>query len=172
MRLAVREAVVEAVQLGVDVEGAVAKAVDERVARLAVVDGLVVLVGRAVTWPVPDTVPLEDMVALTDRVVEGLPVAVLVADEVAVGVRPAVTVPVDDLVVVCRADPVRVILGVPVLVIVTEGDAVFNPVRVVVRLGVVVPDWVWVIVCVGTGLVVTEGLGVLDGEGVIEEVIV
>ena len=145
---------------------------DERLARLAVVDGLVVLVGRAVTCPVPDPVPLEDTVALTDRVVEGLSVPVLVADEVAVGVRPAVTVPVGDLVLVANADPVRVILGVPVLVIVTEGESVFNPVRVEVRLGVVVPDWVCVIVCVGKGLVVTERLAVLDGEGVIEEVIV
>jgi hypothetical protein len=170
--MAVREAVVEAVELGVDVEGAVACAVDERLARLAVVEGLVVLVGRAVTCPVPDPVPLEDTVALTDRVVEGVPVTVLDVEGVAVGVRPLVTVPVGDLVLVANADPVRVMLGVPVLVIVTEGEPVFNPVRVEVRLGVIVPDWVCVIVCVGKGLVVTEGLGVLDGEGVIEEVIV
>jgi hypothetical protein len=97
---------------------------------------------------------------------------VLDVEGVAVGVRPLVTVPVGDLVLVANADPVRVMLGVPVLVIVTEGEPVFNPVRVEVRLGVIVPDWVCVIVCVGKGLVVTEGLGVLDGEGVIEEVIV
>ena len=40
MLIAVREAVVEAVELGVSVAGAVACAVGERLARLAVVDGL------------------------------------------------------------------------------------------------------------------------------------
>ena len=162
----------EAVELGVSVAGAVACAVGERLARLAVVEGLVVLVCVAVTCPDSDSVARAVMVALTDRVVEGVPVTVLDVEGVAVGVRPLVTVPVDDLVLVANPDPVRVILGVPVLVIVTEGEPVFNPVRVEVRLGVVVPDWVCVIVCVGKGLDVTEGLAVQDGEGVIEDVIV
>ena len=162
----------EAVELGVNVESAVARAVDEWLARLAVVDGLLLLVSVCVICPVPDTVTLVVTVVLTERVVEGVLVMVLDVDWVAVGVRPLVTVPVDDLVLVGKPDPVRVILGVWVLVIVTEDVSVFNPVIVVVRLGVAVRELVGEIVCVGKGLAVWDGLAVESGDGVKEEVIV